>query len=125
MVVFASGYLFKNLTEVNQAELSKLQDEIRPLQEKAEKFKRTLAETKKSQQEADQFANWMQDRYYWADVLTELHRVLIVVEAETGAKLRTPTGVWIERFISAPLTDERWSISRAAARVSFLHPRQR
>src|SRR3984957_14635725 len=59
LVVFASGYLFKNLAAVNQDELNKLQETIRPLQEKAEKFKRTLAETKKTQLEADQFASWM------------------------------------------------------------------
>lgn len=106
LVVFASTYLFSNLTAVNKDELAKLHDTIRPLAEKAEKFKKAIAETKKSQLEADQFANWMQDRYYWADVLTELHRVMIVVEAETGDKLHTPTGVWIERFVSAPLTDE-------------------
>lgn len=106
LVVFASTYLFSNLTAVNKDELTKLQDTIRPLAEKAEKFKKAQADTKKSLQEADQFANWLQDRYYWADVLTELHRVLIVAEADTTAKLRTPTGVWIERFVSAPLTDE-------------------
>ncbi len=106
LVVFASGYLFKNLAAVNQDELNKLQETIRPLQEKAEKFKRTLAETKKTQLEADQFASWMQDRYYWADVLTELHGVLITVEAGTTTKLGTPTGVWIEKFISTPLADE-------------------
>jgi len=37
--------------------------------------------------------------------MTELHRVLIQVEAETGEKLHTSTGVWIEKFISAAVED--------------------
>lgn len=106
LVVFASSFLFNKLAAVNQDELSKLQATIQPLQERSEKFKRANAETKKSQQEAEQYANWIQDRYYWADVVTELHRVMILAEAGTTVTLRTPTGVWIERFTSAPLTDE-------------------
>ncbi len=106
LVVFASSYLFNKLGAVYREELTKLQREIEPLQRRAEIFKRHMMALKKSQLEADQFANWMQDRYYWADVLTEMHQVMISVEATTGTTLRTPTGVWIEKFISAPLTDE-------------------
>jgi len=57
---------------------------------------------KSARADADQVAGWIQDRYYWADVLTELHGVLIDVESKTGTTLHTPTGVWIEKFISAP-----------------------
>jgi len=106
LVVFASSYLFKRLADVNQDELTKILATIQPLQQRSEKMKRAGAETKKSQQEAEQLANWMQDRYYWADVLTELHRVMILAETGTTATLRTPTGVWIERFVSAPVADE-------------------
>ncbi len=46
----------------------------------------------------------MDDRYYWADVFTNLHSLLIHVEDATKARLRTDTGVWIEKFdASAPL----------------------
>ena len=42
---------------------------------------------------------WMNDRYYWADVLSELRQVLIRVEQTTRSKLRTDAGVWIEQLI--------------------------
>src|SRR3984957_15798750 len=59
LVIFAVTLLFSKLADIYRGELEKLKVEIAPLQEKAEKFKRTLAETKKTQLEADQFASWM------------------------------------------------------------------
>jgi type IV pilus assembly protein PilM len=106
LVVFATSYLFNKLASVDQEGLDKLQRTIQPLQQREQKFNKNNAALKKSKQEAEQFANWIQDRYYWADVLSEMHRVMIAAEAETGEKLHTPTGVWIEKFISAPLSEE-------------------
>ena len=55
----------------------------------------------------DQIVSWMGDRYYWADVLSELRQVLIRVEQTTKSKLRTDAGVWIEQLITAaPRTEE-------------------
>src|ERR1035441_6052082 len=56
---------------------------------------------KKTRAEGDQMAAWMGDRYYWADVLTELRRVLIGVEQTTKDKLHTDAGVWIEQLMTA------------------------
>jgi len=42
----------------------------------------------------------MRDRYYWADVLSELRQVLIRVEQTTKNKLRTDAGVWIEQLLT-------------------------
>jgi hypothetical protein len=105
LVVFASGFLFSKLADVNRQELEPLKQKITMLQDKEQKFKRAQGDEAKAQQEAEQFANWLQDRYYWADVLTELHNILIRVEADSTAKFHVSTGVWIERFISAPVEE--------------------
>src|SRR3984957_131435 len=105
LVIFASGFLFSKLADVNRQELDTLKGKISPLQAKEQTFKKALADKAKSQQEAEQFAEWIGDRYYWADVLTELHGILIQVEADSRAKLHTDTGVWIEKFISSPADD--------------------
>jgi hypothetical protein len=70
------------------------------------KFKQALDNLKKTKAEADQFADWIQERYYWADTLTELHRILIQVEADSGEKLHTATGIWIEKFVTTQPSDE-------------------
>lgn len=108
LVVFASGFLFSKLADVNSAELETLKQKIIPLEDRKQKFQKALADKAKAQQEAEQFATWILDRYYWADILTELHNILIQVEADTRGKLHTDTGVWIEKFISAP-TEEAGS----------------
>jgi type IV pilus assembly protein PilM len=101
LVVFASGFLFSKLADVNRQELDSLKTKITPLQDREQKFKKAMQDVTKSQQDVEQFAGWISDRYYWADVLTELHGILIVVEEDSRAKLRSDTGVWIEKFITS------------------------
>ena len=92
--------LFKKLADVNSEELGKLENTIRPLQAKAEKFTVAWNEREKSRKEAEQIASWIQDRYYWSDVLTDVHGVMLQVESETSGTLHTATGVWIETFLT-------------------------
>ncbi len=53
---------------------------------------------KKAKEDADRYALWLNNRYYWGDVLQEFHQVFIRVENETKGAMKTDTGVWIERF---------------------------
>jgi type IV pilus assembly protein PilM len=105
LVVFASGFLFSKLADVNRVELDPLKVKIAALQQKEQQFKKAMAERTKAEQEATQFANWITDRYYWGDVLTDLHNILITVENTERTKLNTDAGVWIEKFVSAPTDD--------------------
>ena len=100
LVVFLSGFVFSKLTSINKDELDKLTQEITPLQEKEAKFDKARKSLAATHTEAGQYAGWIQERYYWADVLTELHRILVQVESDTGDKLHAPTGVWIEKFMT-------------------------
>jgi len=101
LVVFASSFIFKQLADIYRDEYNKLTQEIEQPRHRKELFDKAMKELKNTKADAGQYASWMDGRYHWADVLAELHRVLIQVESETGGKLRTPTGVWIEQFISA------------------------
>ena len=101
LVIAAMGWLFDKLAGVKTVELDKTKAEVEPEERKEVQFKKAYDELKKNQQEADQVVGWMSDRYYWADVLSELRRVLIRVEESTKGKLRVDTGVWIEQFTSA------------------------
>jgi hypothetical protein len=82
-----------------------LNQKITPLQGQETRFKKALKDLAAANKDAATYANWIQQRYYWGDVLTELHRILIQVEADTSAKFNNaPTGVWIERFLTAQTT---------------------
>jgi type IV pilus assembly protein PilM len=102
LVVFAAGYIFQRLSAINQGELQQLEDNIGPLQSRAALFKTDLAARDRTHADADLVAGWIQNRYYWADTLAELHRILIQVEARKSADLNYPVGLWIESFVTDP-----------------------
>jgi len=102
LVVAATGWLFTKLAEVKEKEFDNIHPNVEKAQRKQEEFKKAFISLKKSTNDLGQVAQWMEDRYYWADVLAELRRVLGRVELATKQKLGTDTGVWIESFTSRP-----------------------
>ena len=105
-VVAAMGLLFDKLAVVKNVELDKIRAEVEPQDARGKQFQKAYNDLKKTQQEVNQVVAWMNDRYYWADVLSELRRALVHVEDTTRAKLRTDTGVWIEQLSAAPPRNE-------------------
>ena len=102
LVVAATGWLFTALAEVKNKEYDALHPKVEELQGREQKFKKAFGDLKKSTNDLGQVTLWMEDRYYWADVLAELRRVLGRVEMSTKQKLGTDTGVWIEKFTTRP-----------------------
>ena len=86
------GFLFDKLAGVKTEVLKTVESDVGPEETKEVRFKRAWGELKKTQAEVDQVVGWMRDRYYWADVLSELRRVLIRVEQTTKSKLRKRRG---------------------------------
>jgi type IV pilus assembly protein PilM len=111
-VTFAVGFLFEKLNKSKEDELDKLNPEVQQRQEKADRFSKVYAKRSATLQEADQIATWMNDRYYWGNVLAELRRVLIRAENETQKKLSVQkpgvqAGIWIEQmFAMTPAAGE-------------------
>ena len=118
LVIWAMGFLFDKLAAVKNDELEKVKAEVQPEQQKEVQFNKVYrTELKKVQQDVDQIAGWMQDRYYWADVLSEVRQALIRVEQGTKLKLRTDAGIWIEQMTSAAPRAEGDQQTAAAAPV--------
>jgi type IV pilus assembly protein PilM len=99
--VLAVGYLFGKLADVKSEELAKIKPQVEEQQRKSDQFKRAYGDLTKAHAEVEQITSYLSDRYYWADVLSELKQILIRVEDGTRAKLRTDTGVWIENLLTA------------------------
>jgi type IV pilus assembly protein PilM len=100
-VVAAMAFLFDKLAGVKDDELAKVKEHVEPEKGKEVSFKKAYGDLKKTKEEVDQIVAWMGDRFYWADVLSELRRVLVSVEQTSKNKLRTDAGVWIEQLITA------------------------
>jgi len=100
-VIVAMGFLFEQLAGVKTKVLEAVTNDVGPEKDKETKFKKAYGDLKKTQEEVDQIVGWMNNRYYWADVLSELRQVLIRVEQTTHNKLRTDAGVWLEQLVTA------------------------
>jgi len=100
-VIAAMGFLFEKLAGVKTDELQRVEKDVGPEETKEVKFKKAYGDLKKTQEEVAQVVGWMDDRYYWADVLSELRQVLMRAEQTTRNKLKTDAGVWIEQLVTA------------------------
>jgi len=103
--IVAIGFLFDKLAGVKGEQLDKIKPEVDQLQARSDQFKRVYQDLNKTQKDVEKVVAYMDDRFYWADVCGDLKQIVIRVEEITRAKLRTETGVWIERLISAPEGD--------------------
>jgi hypothetical protein len=95
------GFLFERLAGVKADVLQPVEKDVGAEAEKQVKFKKAYGDWSTTTNEVAQVVGWMSDRYYWADVLSELRQVLIRVEQTTKDKLRTDAGVWIEQLTTA------------------------
>src|SRR5208282_4722176 len=86
-VAFAVGFLFQQLAESKENEISKLEPRVRQLQDKADQFDRAYNKLQATQRDAAQITTWLEQRYYWGDVLAEMRRVLIRSEEDIKKKL--------------------------------------
>ena len=101
LVIWAMGYLFDKLAGVKTDELEKVKQEVTPQQQKEVQFKTVYGDLNKVQTDMGQIVTYMQDRYYWADVLSQVRQALIRVEQGTKLKLHTDPGIWVEQMTSA------------------------
>ena len=107
LVAFAVGFLFEQLAEQKAKEYEDLSPKSKIILAKSRTFSSVHATLNTAISERDQITSWLEDRYYWADVLTQLHGVLISSEDDTKKKLsvQKPTveaGIWIEQLTTSP-----------------------
>ena len=107
LVAFAVGFLFEKLAQSKESVISEIEQQLGPIQAKSDTFAKVYAKLQGTQKEADQITLWMEQRYYWGDVLQEIRAALIRSESDIKNKLSAKrtgieAGVWIETFTSAP-----------------------
>ena len=100
LMALAVGYLFDKLAVVKKDELEKIQPLIEQLQAKENSFKKVYGEFKHTKDNLEQSSLWLEERYFWADILRETRSALLRAEAITRRKFGHDTGVWIETMNS-------------------------
>jgi type IV pilus assembly protein PilM len=107
LVAFAVGFLFEKLAQSKAAEIEKLKPQVEIATAKSQRFNKVSSTLEAAQSERDQITSWMEARYYWADVLTQLRGVLIRSEENIKKKLsaqkpNVEAGIWIEQMTTLP-----------------------
>jgi len=105
-VAFAVGFLFKQLAVNKEKEIENLEPTVQTLKAKVDQMDRAYGKFQAAQKEANQITTWMQDRYYWGEMLAQLRQALI--RAENGVQKKyTPqrptmeAGIWIEQLVTS------------------------
>lgn len=103
LVLFVIGFLFDKLAANKEREKEKLQPEVEKWQHRSDVFKKAYGSLQKSQAEAGQLATWMQQRFYWADFMSDMRRAMIRSEDSIKKKLTAQrpgieAGIWIEKM---------------------------
>ncbi len=97
LVVFAMGWYFDKVAAVKQATIDERTPAVTQLQDKAKQLNDALAAKKRTEEVVNQYSEWMEPRFVWADIVTELGQKLKTVEAamtRPGAR----AGLWIEKM---------------------------
>jgi type IV pilus assembly protein PilM len=107
LVAFAVGFLFQKLAESKEKEVANLEPQVLKRQAKSDQFRKVYSKLQAAQTEANQMATWMQQRYYWGDVLAELRHVFILSEDDMKKKLSAQkagveVGIWVEQMTTLP-----------------------
>jgi type IV pilus assembly protein PilM len=107
LVAFAVGFLFEKLAQSKEAEIKELEPKVAVIQNKYDGFSKVYSKLQGAQKEADQIATWMEQRYFWGDVLDQLRNVLIRSEDDIKKKLSekktgVESGIWIEQLTTLP-----------------------
>jgi len=99
-VVAAIGWLFSQLADAKVSASTDLETQITPQEQRSQQFRTAYQALQKTQKDVGLVVGWMDNRYYWADVLSSIREALIRVESGIKTKLRADAGVWIERFVT-------------------------
>src|SRR6058998_105338 len=100
-VVLAYGWFYAKIADIKRDSLARINEKVEPLKQKEAELRVEHGKLKKLNQESDQLTEWMEQRFFWPDVLTELRRLLMQAEANRKQVMAgVENGVWIESFTS-------------------------
>lgn len=99
LIVFAFGFFNSRVAQEKEGALANLNQRLQPLQGHESQLNKVMNELRDAEGEAEQYMTWMEDRFYWAGMLTELRNVLIAVENKKEEDLKVKTGLWVEQLV--------------------------
>ncbi|MBL9126874.1 MAG: hypothetical protein JNL97_04475, partial [Verrucomicrobiales bacterium] len=78
-----------------QAALDQIGEKVTPLQSKEQQLTSATGALKKAQEDANYYREWLQAKYRWVDIMTELRAAMLAAE-EKAKPPGVDVGIWIE-----------------------------
>ena len=115
LVAGAVGFLFQQLAKAKEKASEELQPQIQVIQSKVTQLQQALNQLNKTQDAADQITTWMDDRFYWGDLLAQMRLALIRSEDGIVKKYAAQyssqhpgqgleAGIWVEQMTMAGIS---------------------
>ena len=109
LVGFAVGFVFEQLAQVKDAALNDVQPRLDEARDLANRTKDAVDKMETVSNQVQQVTAWMQDRYYWGDLLSQTRASLIRAENDVEKKLSAQkpdvqAGIWIEQMTTMGAT---------------------
>jgi type IV pilus assembly protein PilM len=105
VVVAVIGLLFQQLSSVKASRFEKIKPKLDAAKQRDAEFTKAYGELTSAKTEMDQLAGFTTNRYYWVDTLPEIRKILVHVETVTSNKWHSPSGIWIEQFVTPSAPD--------------------
>ncbi|MEO6036157.1 MAG: type IV pilus assembly protein PilM [Verrucomicrobiota bacterium] len=98
LVIFAIGWFESRISAIKAVELEKIKTQVEPLKVKEGALRTVIAERDKLKKEADLMMGLVDDRFVWANLLIELHRIFLETEVLTKKNINVDVGLWVEKL---------------------------
>jgi len=98
LVVFAYGMFYAKISGVKQSSLDTLSGKLTPYEQSVNKLQEQENAVKATTNQIGRLVGYLQDKFYWAEALTQVRAVLTQVEDSQAQRINRPVGVWIEKF---------------------------
>lgn len=96
-VVAALGFFARSVGDDKESALNQISDKVTPLQAKEQQLNTATGALKKAQEDANYYRDWLQAKYRWVDIMTELRTAMLAAE-EKAKPPGVDVGIWIESF---------------------------
>ncbi len=97
LAVFSFGLFFDRVAAVQKNAQQSILQELQPLQAKETTLKGHENKISRTKEELKTYGAWLNQRFYWPDLLGEIRGVLLATE-QSLSRPGLPVGIWIERF---------------------------
>lgn len=105
LAILAMGWFFDKVAAARQAAIDERSGKVTALQSKERQFKNAIRDRDNTKKVLDQFTEWMQERFLWIDMVSELRKAMIQTQTAMQRPGMRPA-LWIEKMASDGMETE-------------------